>query len=159
MTGNREVGNSLQPSALPNQRDCRVVQLACRGKLPIHQLQKTTQFAALLLKSLNAEPQRRYDVLFGKTLAVWWGIDSGDRSARSRAGTHDTQTQFFLAIQPCRRYPRFGGNGSEVDFPIRGFHSLQSHQRPLHCALTAQSRALLETISISSHEFALAPEM
>jgi hypothetical protein len=115
-----EIAESVSDEGSADRSRCDAyggVLLACRGKFPIHQLQKTTQFAVLLLKSLNAEPQRRYDVLFGKTLAVWWGIDSGDRSARSRAGTHDTHTQFFLAIQPCRRYPRFGCNGSEVDFP------------------------------------------
>ena len=85
---------------------------------PVGKFQKTSQLAVFLLKGLNAEPQRRYDILFGKTLAIWWGIGSGGRSARSRAGTQDTPTQFFLAVQPCRRYPCFGGNGSEVDLPI-----------------------------------------
>jgi hypothetical protein len=44
--------------------------LTCQGKLPICKLQKTSQFAILLFKSLDSEPQRRHYVLPRHALSI-----------------------------------------------------------------------------------------
>jgi hypothetical protein len=87
ITGNREVGNSLQsPYCLTNEIAESVsdegsadrsrcgayggVLLACQGKFPIHQLQKASQFAILLLKILDPKPQRRHYILPRRALSI-----------------------------------------------------------------------------------------
>jgi hypothetical protein len=68
-----EIAESVSDEGSADRSRCDAyggVLLACRGKFPIHQLQKASQFAILLLKILDPEAQSRHDVLPRRALSI-----------------------------------------------------------------------------------------
>ena len=68
-----EIAESVSDEGFADSSRCGAyggVLLACQGKFAIHQLQKAGQFAILLLKSLDPEPQSRDYVLPRRALSI-----------------------------------------------------------------------------------------
>lgn len=57
------------------------VLLACQGEFPVHQLQKASQFAILLLKILDPEPQSRDPIPNQARGMVREGVQTGWRAS------------------------------------------------------------------------------